>query len=364
MRYLYINLLVFTSSALGGSAYYAKRLLSALYSKKIYMLYKVLVFVPENDEVMSFFELKRYNEFEVKVCSGFNSPITRILYEQFVLPVFLSNNGVYFNPNPSMPFFLRRKEVKYIVTIHDLIPFFVKNKYSPLRSLYVKLLTIVSAKFSDKIVAVSKSTKKDLYELLKVKEDKVKVIYNFIDMKQVADVSYEKYFLTVCTVEPGKNIRRLIDAFSEFISCVSEEDFKLIIVGKLGYKSKELLDYVEEKGLMQKVIFTGYISENEKNAYYKKCLGVVYVSYYEGFGIPPLEALYFNKSSVCSNVSSLPEVIGDTGYLVDPYSVNEILLAMMDMYIDPKKFIPKIKSQLSRFDPGVVADKFIREVVN
>lgn len=363
MKYLYINLLVFRDGYLAGSAYYAKRLLRELYSKKIYVQYKVQVFVANNDKVISFFDLKKYDKFEVKLCGNFTSPVMRILYEQAVLPFLLGKSGVYFNPNPSMPFLFKKPGIKYVVTIHDLIPFFVKDKYSLSRGLYVRLLTSVSAKLSDKIVAVSESTKNDLHKLLRVKEGKIIVIYNFIDMEYVADVSYDKYFLTVCTVQPGKNIRRLIDAFSEFISCVREEGFKLIIVGRLGYKSKEFLDYVEKKELMQKVIFTGYVTENEKNSYYKKCLGLVYVSYYEGFGIPPLEAMFYNKSSVCSNVSSLPEVIGDTGYLVDPYSVDEIFNAMKSMYENPKKSISKIKNQLLRFKPSVVADKFIKEVL-
>ena len=120
-------------------------------------------------------------------------------------------------------------------------------------------------------------------------------------------------------MQPAKNIDGLIDAFHLFH--LENPSFYLYIVGSKGWNYRNLFTQVEKYNLEDRVIFTGYLDDSELSILYSKCIGVVYVSFYEGFGIPPLEGFYHNKSCVASNTSSIPEVVGKAGVLVDPYGI-------------------------------------------
>jgi len=132
------------------------------------------------------------------------------------------------------------------------------------------------------------------------------------------------YVLYVGTLQPRKNLVRLIEAFNITIKHYNNKTIKLVIAGKKGWMYEEIFEKVKTLGLEKEVIFTGYVADEELPVLYKGAKCFVLVSLYEGFGFPVLEALSFGVPVVVSNVSSLPEIAGNVGVLVDPYDVKDI----------------------------------------
>ncbi len=139
----------------------------------------------------------------------------------------------------------------------------------------------------------------------------------------------ENFILAVGTLEPRKNFATLIKGFVTFKK--RHPDYKLVIVGKKGWKFKDIEASVEEYNMKDEIIFPGYIKEDELHKLYKLAKVFVFPSLYEGFGIPPLEAMASGCPVVSSNVASLPEVIGDAGLLIDPKNAYKMAEAVSDL---------------------------------
>jgi glycosyltransferase involved in cell wall biosynthesis len=280
-----------------------------------------------------------------------------VLFEQLALPFYLINKkSIFYSPTPSIPLFakfLNKKNI-FISTIHDMIPFRVENKYSFFRSIYVKILSKKSAQISDKVITVSEFSKKDIAEIAGVELSKIDVIYNFIpELNLVSNTVSEPYFVTVCTIEPGKNIENMILGFKKFITNnYGFEFYKYKIIGQFGWNYNEIIALLKNLKLEGKVEFTGYLSDIEKNNLLKNCTGMIYLSKYEGFGIPPLEAMYFNKISIVSNTSSLPEVVGKAGIVQDPGDTDLLAENLKILINDSESYREHLESQLNKFNPS------------
>lgn len=229
---------------------------------------------------------------------------------------------------------------KEILFIYDFSLFVAPETHPSSRVLIYKLLLSKTIKNCHKIVVISQSTKLDLMKYYQVPEDKITVIYpSFIkpklSQKKPKVKIEEPYILYLGTLEPRKNISMIISAFSQLKS-TTLLNYQLVIAGKKGWGYKQIFDTVNNLGLDKKVIFPGYITEAEKKYLYTHAELFVYPSIYEGFGIPPLEAMSYGCPVITSNVSSLPEVIGDAGIMVDPQNVKGLVLAI-DKVIKSKK---------------------------
>lgn len=240
---------------------------------------------------------------------------------------------VYFENIP----YLRKG--KNILTIHDVVPLIDHNISNNGLVDYFHTLKKEISKI-DMFIAVSEHTKKDIIKHLDVPEHKIRVIYEAADesYRYVQDHSiiknkygFDKYILFVGTLEPRKNIPNLIKAFSKLKSC----DYKLVIVGKKGWKYEEIFKLVESLSLSDRIEFLGYISDKELPALYSAATLFVYPSLYEGFGLPPLEAMACGSPVIVSNKSSLPEVVGDAGILIEPEDIDGIADAMKRIIQQP-----------------------------
>jgi glycosyltransferase involved in cell wall biosynthesis len=198
---------------------------------------------------------------------------------------------------------------------------------------------------ADLILADSENTKDDLVELLGVPRSKVKVIYPGVDERfrpikdelALNDVRerYElpsRFILSLGTLEPRKNLVRLIEAFS-LLSLLSPFPFpfsplSLVIAGGKGWLYEDIFRKVEELGLGERVVFTGFVSDADLPVIYNLAELFVFPSLYEGFGLPVLEAMACGTPVVTSNSSSLPEVVGEAGLMVDPMDVEGLAEAM------------------------------------
>ncbi len=311
---------------------------------------------------------------EIVRVPSLRSAFARTLFEQTLFYLYMKKAGALFSPSSiSMPFFGRAYKIQ---TIHDLLPFVFPKKYGRLKLLYLKALTRAVARRCDHIVTVSRNSKQDLENFLGVDPSKISVIYNFIPEGEPAirrdalssdpvikaadgteiDMAGD-YFLTVATLQPGKNIEGLLKAFRKFAD--GHPGCRLCVVGGKGWNYESIFELARRLGLMRDVTFTGYVDDTNLAKIFERCLGVVYVSYYEGFGIPPLEGFYHGKACVASNVSSIPEVVGNAGILVDPYDTDRIAEAMESFLSRRMELEANTEARTRDFDPAVQTDKFL-----
>jgi glycosyltransferase involved in cell wall biosynthesis len=234
-----------------------------------------------------------------------------------------------------------------VVTIHDCIhlmfPQYLPNKMA---YAYARASMWAAVKRSDRILTVSEASKRDILHFFNVAPEKIVVIYNAIDdhfwltppEDEVARVRerYQldhQFILYVGNIKPHKNLVRLIDAFGE-LRRTGFEELKLLIIGDEISKLPSLRRAVHSHKLHKHVRFLGYVSDDTLRVLYRLASLFVFPSLYEGFGLPPLEAMASGTPVVTSNQSSLPEVMGDAAVLVDPYDVGSIVDGMRRVLAD------------------------------
>lgn len=225
-----------------------------------------------------------------------------------------------------------------IVIMHDLIEFNVHDKFSKKKMFYrTKLADPITAKRANHIITVSENSKRDIMKFLGVPEHKITVIYNGVDQETFSKMPHEKaekilknkkwpinYILYAGTIDhPGKNAMSVIKAF-EKIKSSGKYTGNLILAGMPGTGYEVVKEYVDKSHYCSDITLTGFVTDDELVALYSECDVFCFVSLYEGFGIPPLEALACEANVIVSNTSSLPEVVGEIGAKVDPNSVDEL----------------------------------------
>lgn len=224
----------------------------------------------------------------------------------------------------------------FVVTVHDLIRFHFGFARETITEKILLKLDIRGIKRASHIIAVSNHTKNDLIKYLKIPDDRISVIYNGIDRSIFKPYNIKlldkPYILYVGSERPRKNMDRLLQAFAILKKEFTE--LRLVKVGEPGrtdqYRSQTLrrLDSLE---ITNDVIFIEYVPDLILAYYYSSAALLVYPSLYEGFGLPPLEAMACGCPVVASNTSSLPEVMGEAGIMVDPYDINGLAKAMRDV---------------------------------
>lgn len=258
---------------------------------------------------------------------------------------------------------------KCAVTFHDLAIYKIPQSYSAVKSAHDKAVYNLMIKKADKIIAVSQSTKKDLMEIFKVPEDKIEVVYSGLDKRFFEEPKIDsrkilakydiakKYILFLGTIEPSKNISRLLEAFADFKENCKKQfkkfDYQLVLAGKRGWLSKEYPQIAKDLGVAKDIIFTGYIIGDELVPLFKNSEFFIMPSLYEGFGMTVLEAFATGTPAIVSRVSSLPEIAGDAAYYVNPIDKNEIAEAMMKFATDESlrdSYRDKGLEQVKKFD--------------
>ena len=265
-------------------------------------------------------------------------------FEQYTLRMEISGLGldVLHSPDFIPPF---RRHYKSIITIHDLA-FLVYPHFLTKESARYYGQIDEAVKRTDHIIAVSESTKQDSIRLLGAPEHKITVIYESanpiyrpINDQKILAQAKGKYHITgdfilfVSTIEPRKNLPMLLKAYRRLLDSY-KADVKLAVVGRRGWLSKEVFTFVDKLKLTNDVLFLGRVPVEDLLHLYNAAQLLVQPSFYEGFGLPPLEAMACGTPVVVSNVSSLPEVVGDAGLLVDPENASEISVAIWRVLTD------------------------------
>ena len=234
---------------------------------------------------------------------------------------------------------------KTVFTLHDLIFLQFPEYHLPYNRWYLTLAMPRFLAAADLIVTPSECSRRDAVKQYGVPESKIKVIYEAAapylkpvedpaDLDRVRQKYHlpEKFILHVGTIEPRKNLARLLDAFK---ACLADwPALKLVLVGKKGWLHDSFFQHLQALGLRECVIFPGYVADGDLPACYQLAEVFVFPSLYEGFGLGPLEAMACGTPVVCSNRSSLPEVVGDAGLLVDPVDTTALTVALRRVLAD------------------------------
>ncbi len=274
---------------------------------------------------------------DLHIVHGIQTTKQRNAYEQFKLPKYVIEKypqALLHYPDTMAPIFAKNNVV---ITVHDLAFKSLKKVFTFKTRMWKNLITNLSIKKAKSIIAITKFTKSEvLQHYPKLHSEKVNVIYNgFNDfssyepnMERVSDVvrSAKNYILTVSTISPRKNIDGLIRAFYTIKDLISQN---LVIAGNNGWMYESVHKLVVELGLQDRVIFTGKVNDDELAYLYKNTDLLVYVSFYEGFGLPPLEAMSCGKPCIVSDTSSLPEVVGQCATQVTPTDTADIAEAIL-----------------------------------
>lgn len=285
---------------------------------------------------------------------------------------------------------------KSVITIHDLSFLRYPEFFSARQNFWHKLINVKRLiKRFNRVIAVSENTKRDIVELCGIDEDKIKVIYagageeyrqisnfQFLISKQIQNLNDDKekilgvknkynlpdkFILYLGTLEPRKNVDGIIRAYNESrVASCELRDYKLVIAGGQGWKSENIYREWEKSEFKDDIKFLGYIDSKDKVYLYNLAAVFVYPSFYEGFGLPPLEAMACGLPIITSYAASLPEVAGGAALMVDPYNINDMAGALAAVLTDEKlknSLIKRGLEQAKKFSWNKAAREYL-EVFN
>ncbi len=276
--------------------------------------------------------------------------------------MFLNKPDLLFVPAHTIPIIHPKKTV---ITCHDVGFRNYPSSYSKFQLWHLEFTTKKAVKWAKKIITVSKSTKNDLINIYGAEPEQIEVVYEGFtnelyrpieDDNKTKDIlkKYnipEKYILFVGRLEERKNIPRLIHAFDN-LRKEKGIKHKLVLVGKKGYKSEQIIDVIDKLKLKDEVILSGYIPEQDLPYFFSGADLFIFPSLYEGFGIPILEAQACRCPVATSNISSMPEVAGEGAILFNPQKTDEIAQAIYKIISDndlKNDLIEKGFNQIKKF---------------
>jgi glycosyltransferase involved in cell wall biosynthesis len=253
---------------------------------------------------------------------------------------------IYHTPFYSIPSHKTTQNLTRILTIYDLLPILTPHNFT--QNICTKFNSIIQSidLKKDWIICISENTKQDFCNYTGMNPERVFVTPlaasdNFYPVTDSATINQKlaqyqippkPYFLSLCTLEPRKNLSFLLRCFANLLTQNPTLELNLVLVGVSGWKNNDIFQTVQNNPTLKShVIFTGYIPDQDLSAIYSGALAFVYPSLYEGFGLPPLEAMQCGTPVITSNTSSLPEVIGDAGIMINPTDSDELCQAMLDL---------------------------------
>lgn len=299
----------------------------------------------------------------------------RIFCEQVWLPYVIWKEKTDISHFPAFPPGMLNFK-KQIITLFDAVIWKHPETLSLKAKFYLKPLIKLATKRASKILTVSESSKKDIATLSKILLEKVKntgmavgEIFRAINNKillQEVQKKYDlntKFILSVCSLEPRKNIINLLKAYEYLRMRHPGIPHKLVLTGRKAWGKNPISKEIKELKLKNDVIMTGYVSAEDLVCIYNLAEIFVFPSFYEGFGLPPLEAFACGTPVVSSNASSLAEVLGNAAFLVNPYDYKEIAEAINILISDPelrRRLIERGRERVKEFSWEKVAKKTLK----
>ena len=324
-----IDLLWLRPRQVGGTEFYIRNLLDGFLQLEEPFHFTLLVSKDNRETFEHYTRDERITLLEANVVSA--NIAKRILWQFFCQNRFLRKHGIKkcFIPVYCRPLF--NGGITYINTIHDLQAAHYPE-YHPFHEIaYSKLCWWLDVHFSKHIVAISDWVREDIIKRYHISEDKITTIYNPIVVKKETVVSFEElqkkyniedknFYYTLAQMIPHKNLDTLI----KVMECIKKEQIdlpgKLLISGVNSAARQKVEQIIRDKGLENEVILTGFVENEERNALYKHCRAFLFPSVFEGFGMPPIEAMLFGSVVIATDRTCIPEVTQNkANYVSDPY---------------------------------------------
>ena len=260
------------------------------------------------------------------------------------LPLYLKDArlDIFHGTNYEAPLWNRRRTV---VTIHDLSSLLHADKHEAHLARRARRRLPLMTRSSSMIITAAESMKREICEHLRVRPEKVAVtpfaprsIFRPIPPEETLETRRrlgveDEFILFVGTIEPRKNLLTLVRAFDEVMRHTSLRP-QLVIAGREGWLTEELYSFIENAGIRERVLFTGYVNEDDLRALYSSCRISVYPSLYEGFGLPPLEAMACGAPVITSNTGAIMETVGHAARLVAPTDTQALTSAIIELLED------------------------------
>lgn len=337
MEKIAIDLLWLRPGKVGGTESYIRNLLDSF--RKLNEDYH-FVLLTSKDNAETFRHYEEDPRFEILVAKIENANIgRRIIWQMFCQNHLLRKHHLKycFVPVYCRPFF--NGGITYINAIMDLQAWHYPQYHPFYEVAYSKLCWYADAWFSKRIAVISNWVKEDIVEKLPVKPEKVEAIYIPVSMDKgdVADIDAlrekygvgEDYYYTVCQLIPHKNLETLILVMEEIKKRDLPMPKQLVVTGVRGSSEQKIRELLKQKGLEKNVILTGFLTNGERNAWYKYCRAFLFPSIFEGFGMPPIEAMLWGKPVVTTKCACIPEVTQQKAdYVDDPKDVGEWIKVM------------------------------------
>ena len=310
-----------------------------------------------------------------------------ILWDQVFLPLYVLREklDVFLTPYFKAPIFL---SCPVVLIINDLIPLFFPEEHGIQKRLYFETMCAISARRAKKIITISEHSKHDIVRFFQVDDKKIEVVYLGVEerykpqdsrvnsattvvvrpasagtpARQRYNLPY-KYILYVGNLSPHKNVSGLIKSYAKLPANLREE-YKLVLgASKSDKYYPDTAKLIEKLELTEEVIVTGFIIEEHLPVIYNSSSLFVFPSFYEGFGLPPLEAMACGVPVLASNASSIPEVVGDAAMLIGPEDIEEISSAIIKILTDEnlrRSMIDKGLARAKQFTPEKMAQGFLK----
>lgn len=333
----------------GGAESYIRNLLDGFLEMEDDNKY-ILFTAKDNDE--AFNNYLSDNRIEKILCNtNANDVKGHLMWQNLKFYKVLKKNNVEFCffPVYEMPIY-KDKKIKTATTIHDIQAFHYPEYFSKLQNIWFKLGWKTTLKNADATIAISEYTKTDLENNFK-KINKVVMIYNpivlndsnkidFDEIKKEYNIEKEEYYYTVCSLLKHKNLNTLIDVMEKIVKDNIDVPKKLVISGVGGSQRESLIKSINEKGLDNNIILTKFVSNEERNCLIKNSNAFLFPSIFEGFGMPPIEAMELGTRVITTKCTSLQEVTKNKcAYVDNPTDVNDWVKNIIDIQKTEKKVI-------------------------
>ncbi|HET7625642.1 MAG TPA: glycosyltransferase family 1 protein [Verrucomicrobiae bacterium] len=329
-----------------GVAQYLFALLRALLSHA--EKHEFVLFVLEED--LPLFDFAKEKMQIVPVPEKFRPPVKNIFWHQLQLPKLAHELELDVLHAPSYRRMLARKPCPLVATIHDLAPFRVAKKYDWKRMFYGRVIARQLARRQDEIIAISENTARDLVQFFGLAREKISVIYNGLEHDRFFPGSREQakteiaarydlrkpFFLYIARLEhPGKNHVRLISSFNEFKSA-TRSNWQLVFGGSDWTGAEAIHAAIKKSPFATDIRSLGFVANDELPNLYRAADVFVFPSLYEGFGLPPIEAMACGCPVISSTRGSLGEIVGNAAAIVNPENVSEIAAQLAALSSDEK----------------------------
>ena len=363
MNNIAIDLLWLRPGKVGGTEFYIRNLLDGFLQLDRKFRFTLLV---SEDNCASFAHYAKDERITLLKADVVSANIAgRILWQFFCQNRFLRKHGLRqcFIPVYCRPLF--NGGIAYINTVHDLQAAHYPE-YHPFHEIaYSRLCWWLDVRCSRKLIATTQYVKSDLLERYKIREDKVEVlnipamvnldeIASFAEVSRKFNISDGEYYYTVAQMIPHKNLETLIRVMAELQKRQSSLPLRLLVSGISGNASESVAKLIKENQLEDVVTLTGFIKNEERNSLYRHCRAFLFPSIFEGFGMPPIEAMAFGATVITTDRTSIPEVTqGKANYVEDPFDVDAWIQTMDSPVKRNDEF------DFSKYDRAYLAEKYM-----